>query len=205
MAGFSPAEIGTGRPGSRIAMMAPVLTAAVACALLGAFSDQVNPVLEYSREGLQSLQAWRLVTAHLAHLGALHGALNGAALVLVWYLGRRTVSGVEWAWLCLGAAAAVDAGLYWLSPGIAWYVGASGVLHGLFGGVAVFTLGRGARSEGLLLLLALAAKLAWEGFGQTSPLGLLGGTIPVVTEAHVYGAAGGVVSSALLQVLRQRA
>ena len=76
----------------------PVLIAAVACVLLGAVAHAVNPFLEYRREALEGLQLWRLLTAHAAHLGLTHGALNGAALVFVWLIGRDSASRREWAW-----------------------------------------------------------------------------------------------------------
>ena len=182
----------------------PVLIAAIACVLLGAFAHVVNPFLEYHREALEGLQLWRLLTAHAAHLGLTHGVLNGAALVLVWLIGRDSTSPREWAWLLLGSVAAVDAGLYWLSPDVGWYVGASGALHGLLGGVAVLMLDRGARAYGITLLLALAAKLVWEQVsGGTMTTAALGDA-PVVTVAHLYGAIGGLTAALVLCVAARR-
>lgn len=182
----------------------PVVIAAFACALSGALSDELNPALQYRREALDALQFWRLLTAHVAHLGLVHGALNGAALLLVWRIVRDFVSPTEWVWLLLGSVAAVDAGLYFLSPGVEWYVGASGVLHGLFGGSAVLMLDRDARAYGITLLLALAAKLAWEQVsgGAMTTAGL--GDAPVVTIAHLYGAIGGVAAARVLRVVAGR-
>jgi len=179
----------------------PVLAIATACVLLGAFAHVVNPFLEYRRESLEALQLWRLLTAHAAHLGLAHGALNGAALVLVWLIGRDSTSPREWAWLLLGSVAAVDAGLYWLSPGVEWYVGASGVLHGLLGGAAVLMLDRGARAYGIALLLALAAKLAWEQVSGGAMTTAALGDAPMVTVAHLYGAIGGVTVAVVLRVV----
>jgi rhomboid family GlyGly-CTERM serine protease len=182
----------------------PVLIAAVACALLGAVAHAVNPFLEYRREALEGLQLWRLLTAHAAHLGVAHGALNGAALVLIWRIGRDTTSLREWAWLLLGAAAAVDAGLYWLSPDVEWYVGASGVLHGLLGGVAVLMLDRAARRFGAALLAAIVAKLAWEQVSGGAMTTAALSDAPVVTVAHLYGAIGGVAAAGVLCVVARR-
>jgi len=183
----------------------PVLAAAVVCALLGALAGALNPFLEYRRTALEALQLWRLFTAHAAHLDALHGALNGAALVIIWRIGRDSTSLREWAWLLLGSVAAVDAGLYWLSPDVEWYVGASGALHGLLGGVAVLMLDRGARAYGVTLLLVLAGKLAWEtvtGLALTRPMH---GAVPVVTVAHLYGGIGGVSAALLARATARRA
>jgi rhomboid family GlyGly-CTERM serine protease len=184
--------------------MWPVLIAAVACVLLGAVAHAVNPFLEYRREALEGLQLWRLLTAHAAHLGLTHGALNGAALVFVWLIGRDSASRREWAWLLAGSIAVVDAGLYWLSPGVEWYVGASGALHGLLGGVAVLMLDRGARAYGVTLLLALAGKLAWEQVSGGAMTADALGDAPVVTIAHLYGAMGGLAAAVVLCVVARR-
>lgn len=177
----------------------PMLIAAVGCALLGAFAQAVNPFLEYRRESLEGLQLWRLLTAHVAHLGLAHGVLNGAALLLVWRIFRASIGRSEWGWLLLGSVVAVDAGLYLLSPDVEWYVGASGALHGLFGGSAVLMLGRDARAYGIALLLGLAAKLVWEQVSGGAMTSAALGDAPVVTAAHLYGAIGGLSAALLLR------
>lgn len=166
--------------------------------LLGVAAPWVNPFLEYQRSALGDLQWWRLVTAHAAHLGAAHGALNGAALLLVWRIGRDVVRPVEWAWLLLASALAVDAGLYWLSPAVEWYVGASGMLHGAFAGMATLSLSRGQRGFGSACLVVLAVKLASEALAGGSASAALLGELPVVTTAHLYGSIGGWVSAVVL-------
>lgn len=175
------------------------LALAATFVLLGALAQWANPWLEYQREALAGFQWWRLVTAHVAHLDAWHGVLNGAALLLTWYIGRRIVSRSEWAWLLLGSAAAVDAGLYWLSPAIDWYVGASGMLHGVFAGMA-WLASRGAAPQfGRILLGVLAAKLIWEQVSGGAISALLPGDAPVITAAHLYGAFGGWFTAFVLR------
>lgn len=176
-----------------------VLSLAAAFTLLGVLAQQVNHWLEYERIAIEGGQAWRLVTAHLTHLGLAHGVLNAAAWILLWRIGRDVVSGIEWAWLLLCSAVAVDAGLYWLSPGIEWYVGASGMLHGAFSGMATLVLARGRRTLGSACLVALAIKLVWEAVtGQGASLAVLD-SAPVVTMAHLYGAVGGWMAAVILQ------
>lgn len=180
----------------------PVLLAAVAMSLLGALGDSVNAALEYDRQAIEAFEWWRLVTAHAAHLGFLHGLLNGVGLLVVWHIGREVVSRRAWAWLLTGSLLAVDAGLYFGSPDIEWYVGASGVLHGLFGGMAVLMLGRGSRSYAALLLLALTAKLVGEQYLAATPI-FPGAEIGnVITAAHLYGAVGGVATATWFRTSR---
>lgn len=177
-----------------------VAMAALAFIACGYAAATVNPFLEYRRLALADFEAWRLVTAHVAHLDLRHGLLNAAGLGLVWWLGRGTLRPVEWLVLAGTALIAVDAGLYWLSPQVDWYVGASGVLHGLIAGIAVLAYGRGERLFGAALGLALAAKLAWEATGGAFSSALL----PVVTDAHLYGAIGGALAGLVMQARGRR-
>ena len=182
----------------------PALAVAGFFILLGANSDIVNPSLQYDRVALGHLQLWRLVTGHFAHLSAVHAALNGAALVVIWLIGRHTATRAQWLWLLCGAMAGVDAGLYWLSPTVDWYVGASGVLHGLFGGIGVLMLSRDSTYYPWMLLLGLVVKLAWEqaaGTALTAPIQDHGA---VITAAHLYGSIGGVTVAAMCWAAARR-
>ena len=183
---------------------AAALSLAVAFVLLGALAPQVNAWVEYQRAAIEGGQVWRLATAHLAHLGLAHGLLNAAAWILVWRLGRGVLRGGQWAWLLAGSAAAVDAGLYLLSPGIEWYVGASGMLHGAFAGMAWLAARGPAPQFGRILLGVLAAKLIWEQLSGGTAASLILGDAPVITAAHFYGAFGGWLSAAALRAGARR-
>jgi rhomboid family GlyGly-CTERM serine protease len=98
--------------------------------------------------------------------------------------------------ILLGAAAGCDLGLWFLHPGIGWYVGLSGLLHGLLLGGAL-ALVRRRRWTGLGIALLVFAKLVWE---QTwGPLPGSEAMIDnrVVVEAHLYGAVGGAAAAGL--------
>jgi len=151
--------------------------------------------LRYERASIAAGEWWRLLSAHLAHLSWAHALLNAAALLLVLQIFRSVVRGAEW-WLAAAAALlAIDAGLWWLEPGLDWYAGASGVLHGLFAaGLAGLWRG-GERRLAVALTIGLIAKLAfewWQGPLSGAP------DLPVVTAAHHYGAAGGAVVAAIM-------
>jgi rhomboid family GlyGly-CTERM serine protease len=182
---------------------AAALSLAVVFVLLGALAPHVNPWIEYERAAVGGGQAWRLVTAHLAHLGLAHGVLNAAAWILVWRLGRGVVPAGQWAWLLAGSAGAVDAGLYLFSPGVEWYVGASGMLHGAFAGMAWLASRGTAPQFGRILLGVLAAKLIWEQVaGGTVGAAILGDAV-TITAAHLYGAAGGMLTAMALRAVRR--
>jgi len=195
------------------------LAAPAAAAALG--GEAARALLRYQRDAVLAGEWWRLLTAHLAHLGPSHLLLNLAGLALVWLLVGGALGPAAWGAVLLLSALAVSGGLLLLDPGLAWYVGLSGVLHGLLAAGAAARLLRpggpqgssiqgGSRAEGALLLALLAAKLAWEQTFGPLPGSAEAAGGPVVVDAHLYGAIGGgaagglaVLAAALL--LRRRA
>lgn len=153
--------------------------------------------------GLIAAEPWRLLAAHFVHLGWMHLALNLGGLVLMWALFGRGLRPAAWAGALLLCALAVGGGLYLRDTALAWYVGLSGVLHGLLVLGAVAAL-RTEMRPALVLLLAIAAKLAWEQFtgADTGTAQLVGGD--VVVNAHLYGALGGLSAAALLRFFPAR-
>jgi rhomboid family GlyGly-CTERM serine protease len=153
--------------------------------------------LRYTRAGIASEQWWRLVTAHIVHLDARHALLNAAGLALLWALFVRSFRPWQWLAALLLIVAAVDAGLWFLSPRVHWYVGASAMLHGFFAAGAVAMIRTGERL-GWVVMVVFAVKLAWEQW--QGPLPLSEG--PVVTDSHLYGAIGGLLAGVLLRPRR---
>ncbi len=157
--------------------------------------------LRYERAAIAAGEWWRLVTGHLVHEDPRHLALNAGGLVLLAILYARDARPREWALVALASALGVSLGLYAAEPGLAWYVGLSGVLHGLWaaGGLA-------ARSrwplESWVTLALLAAKLLiehWHG-----PLTQeLGGGLMVITAAHRFGAVSGLAAALALGLGRR--
>ena len=124
--------------------------------------------LAFDRGQIAAGQLWRLVTAHLVHLGWAHTLLNLAGLVMVLAITQPRERGRQWAARLLWLAVGVSAGLWWASTDVPHYVGFSGVLHGLFAW-ALWPMLR--RRDGLAWLCAvlLAAKLAAEtGWGASA-------------------------------------
>ena len=75
---------------------------------------------------------WLLMTGHLVHLNWAHWALNMAGLVIVAVFFSLCGSLLDWLFVLLFSAAVIGLGLYWFHPELIWYVGLSGILHGLF-------------------------------------------------------------------------
>jgi rhomboid family GlyGly-CTERM serine protease len=152
--------------------------------------DSVAAWLRYDRGAIAGGGWWRLLTAHIVHLDAHHLILNELGLVLVWALFAADYDAVEWLVIVLAGALAISSGLWWWSPRVAWYVGASGVLHTIMAaGAAKHLIDRS--WDRWILLIGLCAKLAYEQFGgREQPL--------VVVDAHLYGALCGFVVGAAL-------
>jgi rhomboid family GlyGly-CTERM serine protease len=168
----------------------------VACAVLilpvlGGTSLQ--GALRYERSAVASGQWWRFVTGHFVHLVLGHALLNAAGLVLLWVLfaGLRTAR--YWLLVVSVSMLTIDLGFWWLEPQLAWYVGASGLLHGLMAAGTLCLLQDRDRIA-IPTTAVFIAKLAWE--QRVGPLPLETHAT-VIVDAHLYGAAGGLVAAAL--------
>ena len=162
--------------------------------------DNIGGVLRYDRSAIAAGGWWRLLTAHAVHLDAHHLILNELGLVLMWSLFAQDYDPVEWCVIVLSGALAISSGLWWLSPRVAWYVGASGVLHSIMAAGCAKHLAERAWDR-WILLACLCVKLAYEQLhGQDTAM--------VVVDAHLYGAiAGFAVGAALswrMAIIRHR-
>lgn len=178
----------------------PLALLAIA-ALLQAMGKDMIGLLRYERQAILEGEIWRLLTAHLVHLGWRHLLLNGVGLGLIWLLLRATWSQPRWLLIWLLTALGVSLGQLLFSPELKWVVGLSGTLHGLFAAGAIAMLWQGEKT-GMIMLLVLVAKLAWEQFASPMPGSAewVGGA--VITSAHLYGAVSGAVSALMLLTLR---
>jgi rhomboid family GlyGly-CTERM serine protease len=135
-------------------------------AVLG-LGDSVGQLLRYDRSAIAAGGWWRLLTAHIVHLDAHHLILNELGLVLMWSLFAQDYDPVEWSAIVLGGALAISSGLWWLSPRVSWYVGASGVLHSVMAAGAAKHLATRAWDR-WILIIGLGAKLGWEQWGGSA-------------------------------------
>jgi rhomboid family GlyGly-CTERM serine protease len=172
-----------------------------AVVLLAIGGAKVERALRYERAAvLEDGEYWRLLTAHLVHLSAYHLVLNLAGLVLVAVLFPRLFSPGAWLAVGLVSAAAIDLGFLWNEPELEWYVGLSGVLHGILAAGAVAWWRRESKLFAFLLSAILVGKLVWEQGAGDLPTA---GTMPVVVDAHLYGAIGGAIAALGLELSRR--
>lgn len=168
----------------------PLLIAA-ASLLLWIGGETVRSALALDRAAVFRGELWRLWSGHLVHLGGVHLLLNGLGLGLVVALCPEPVPVREWGRRLLVLCAVTSTLLLLWLPHLQWYVGLSGVLHGLFL-LALWPSARAGDRLARLCLAILACKLAWEAWNGAPPAeeALIGGR--VVTQAHLFGTLAGL-------------
>ncbi|MBT8097667.1 MAG: rhombosortase [Woeseia sp.] len=161
--------------------------------------ESVRLLLRYARSDIENGQFWRLLSGHLVHLGWSHLLMNSLALLGIWLLVGRNLRTMEWLVAFGVIIAGMDAGFWWLDPQLVWYVGLSGLLHGLL--VAGLLAGwRDRPVESLVLGGLLIAKLVYEQWLGPLPGSAESAGGDVVVNSHLYGALAGVVAAVILRV-----
>ncbi len=186
-----------------------------AAALLALQASGLAPLLEYRRSLLMA-EPWRLLTAHLVHVGWHHTLLNAVAWIAVARLFAGELTARRQLIVLAFCALAISALLAGCEPQLAWYRGLSGALHGLFAAGAVTGLAPadgaprhaprgGRRWLPAFLLAAVWLKVLYEQIdGATlAPPAWLGAA--VVTRAHLFGAAAGTAAGLAILALHRYA
>ncbi len=165
------------------------------CLAFAVFGDAGRDTFRYDRLQIENGQYWRLVSGHFVHLGTTHLLLNMAGLVLVWLLVGRYYTRIQWLSVFTITLAVTTAGFWFIDVHMLWYVGLSGVLHGLLlaGSIKGF---RELPSESAIIIVIVVAKLAWEQFSGPLPGSESATGGPVVVNAHLFGAIGGALAAA---------
>ncbi|MFT6261837.1 MAG: rhomboid family GlyGly-CTERM serine protease [Crocinitomicaceae bacterium] len=167
------------------------LLMAVLILLLTAVGDVAQHSLRLDSMALKNGQWWRLLTAHWVHLGWAHSALNvGGFLLLAWLQPKGS-----WKlWLIFYVVASLCISAVLLSDQrISFYMGASGVLHGLLI-VASFTSKWLEPWRQYSMVLFISAKLVWEQtawYSDESLGAIIGGH--VATNSHLVGGVCGLL------------
>jgi rhomboid family GlyGly-CTERM serine protease len=162
--------------------------------------DELRMAWRYQRDAVASGEAWRFLTAHLVHLDITHAVLNALGLVLLWGLFARAWRPLQWLFATAVSLLAIGLGFWFLSPQLQWYVGASGLLHGIFACGCIALL-RERDWIGVAATAIFIAKLVWEQLVGPLPFEE-GGNI--ITVAHLYGAMGGFAAGLLMAAILRK-
>ncbi|VAW51401.1 hypothetical protein MNBD_GAMMA06-663 [hydrothermal vent metagenome] len=146
----------------------------------------------FNRQLVEQGHVWLLFTGHIVHLNWQHWALNMAGLAIVAFFFSTHATIKQWLVVIFVSASMINIGLWLWMPEIRFYVGLSGVLHGLFLYGALREI-RFYPVSGYVLTVVLISKLLWEFFNGALPGSedMVGGR--VLTEAHLFGAIGGIL------------
>jgi len=158
--------------------------------------DAVRIALRYERMAIAGGEWWRLITAHFVHIDLEHTLLNVMGVVLMWAIFARDLSPRQWLIVTTVVLLTIDAGLWFRDKGVDWYVGASGALHGFMAAGTYVHVRRG-DLDGWILVVFIVLKLGYEQLHGVLPFAESG--MPVVLNAHLYGAIGGLIAAAALK------
>jgi rhomboid family GlyGly-CTERM serine protease len=171
-----------------------------ALVLLSLGGESWREALRYERVAVLRGEYWRLLTGHLIHGTTQHLLLNVLGLGVIAALFPREFSVRGWLFIALASMSVIDLGFVLWEPQLEWYVGLSGVLHGLLAAGAIGWWRHESKGFAAVLSVVLVGKLAWEQWRGALPLS---GDMPVIVDAHLYGAIGGALAAGALWALRR--
>jgi len=163
------------------------------------YGDSGREWLRFDRAAITGGEGWRLISGHFVHLGPSHLALNAVGLLLVWYLVADYFTRGQWLIIILFAIVGIDLGFWFFEPALQWYVGLSGLLHGLLAAGVVGGL-RSGRPEIWVLGAALTGKLMYEQLLGPLPGSEESSGGAVIVAAHAFGALFGAMTAAAIMI-----
>ncbi|MCY9812326.1 rhombosortase [Aeromonas caviae] len=167
-----------------------VIALSLVTALL--FFTVPNHQLAFDRDLIAQGEGWRIITGNLAHTNGWHLLLNLSGLAVLYSLFQEYLMGWRLPVLLLLLGTAVGLGIWWGCPQTQWYMGLSGLLHGLFIWGAMQDI-RFRRHSGWLMLAGVAIKLGVDFYsaGESPVSALIGARVHI--ESHFIGALAGLL------------
>jgi len=162
------------------------------CFAIYLLEPQASQWLAYYHTGIAQFEFWRLITATFCHTNLNHLLMNLSGLVITLALFMQTFNKMRLLPLIVFNSLFIGVSLFLLESDVIWYVGFSGVLHGIFSYGAMHDIHQQDR-WGYLLGGGLLIKVAYEQvFGaEQSTIDLIGA--PVLVNAHLYGVLAGIL------------
>jgi rhomboid family GlyGly-CTERM serine protease len=155
------------------------------------------PIFLYDRAAILNGEYWRILTCHFVHTNWYHLFLNLTASLLVFSLFLHLYSPFGWLIGATFCIIGISLSFLFFYPTLEWYMGLSGLLHGLF----VMGIIGEIRKGNILYcfgLLAVTAKLSLEYFIGPSNITIEFINALVITNAHLSGAIMGCITAYLI-------
>ena len=190
-------------PTQVVHILSPIIV--LVCAFLAfVFDEQVADFLIYNRTLVTQGEYWRYFTGHFLHTNGNHFMLNAAAVVLLWALHGQYYNHVNFSMIFIISALTCGFGIHWFSLDITLYVGLSGVLHGFFVWGALMDI-KHREKTGYLLLIGVILKIAHEQlYGASADVEAFINS-SVATDAHMFGAIGGLLTFSICYLINKKA
>ncbi|MFT6927394.1 MAG: rhomboid family GlyGly-CTERM serine protease [Psychromonas sp.] len=156
------------------------------------FDPEASNQLAYYHNGIAEGEIWRLISATFCHTNFNHLVLNIVGLIVTLALFVDLFKTIKIFPIIIFCSLFIGLCLFIFDTEVIWYVGLSGVLHGLFSfGVAKDIENKD--SWGYLLGAGLVIKIIYEQiFGASqSTVHLI--AAEVLVNAHLYGAIAGYI------------
>lgn len=162
------------------------------CFIIYFLTPHSSEWLAYYHTGIGQFEFWRLITATFCHTNFNHLIMNLIGLIVTLGLFLDTFKKLIITPLIIFNSIFISLMLFLFEPDVIWYVGFSGVLHGLFSYGVASDIDQKDK-WGYLLGFGLFFKVAYEQlFGaQQSTIALI--DAPVLINAHLYGVIAGIV------------
>ena len=171
--------------------LAPLLIVIISI-IMALIEPMSSDFLAYDRHQLNNLQLWRLLTGHFQHTNSMHLVLNIVGLTLLWALHGQYYQTKRYVTLFFTLCLGTSCGLFLFAPQMIWYVGLSGVLHGLFIIGAYFDIQNKFKS-GWIMLLGVWLKVGNEQiYGASQNVAQLI-EANVAIDAHLFGTITGSI------------
>ncbi|MES9970456.1 MAG: rhombosortase [Candidatus Thiodiazotropha sp.] len=170
-------------------LLCPLLFS-LACLLIAVLPETLIATLHYHRGAIFEGELWRLISAHMTHLGWGHLSMNLVGLWFILYLFPAIQQPMRCLTLLTLLMLGTSAGLWLFSPDVSWYRGLSGILHGLLCWGVLSQL-RNQPRVSLSILILIVLKLLWEQWQGPLPGSESMADGSVIVDAHLYGAVSG--------------
>ena len=179
----------------------PLILATLLILGLAVAGDGTTESLRYQRDKIFSGEIYRLLTAHLVHLNWTHTLMNMAAIIIGWFLFADAMTNTQWLGSIASCAVIISLLLMIAMPGLSWYVGFSGLIHGLMLQGLILDQRIQTLTKALVitaLLLKVGYELYWG--GSTSTTAMIGAD--VIVESHLFGLIGGGFTALVIRLKR---